>query len=215
MRLYSRAPCVTCATTFRRSGVIALARTTRRRSGSVREQRRARLGRGECEEQLEHFRPRSRPQRLDDDRVGAGAVHDAARAGAVLRRPGAAKERAVGPGAMSRHCRAGHDSLVGGRLLLVFARGSPFIGGLQVRVSSRSRCPAERRLLLLGLAERLRDVPADVRDHHAGADHRRDRRANEVRGGPRVRRDLDVRRLLPARAHGLGHRRLDERRVEP
>ena len=34
----------------------------------------------------------------------------------------------------------------------------------------------------LGLAERVLDVPADVRDHHAGPDRRRDRRAHEVLG---------------------------------
>ena len=51
---------------------------------------------------------------------------------------------------------------------LAFAPGTPILGGTEVRhalsgVTSR----AQRRLRRLGLAERVLDVPADVRDHHA------------------------------------------------
>ncbi len=50
----------------------------------------------------------------------------------------------------------------------------------EVRVLEGRRLRAERRLRLLGVAERLLDVPADVRDHHARPDRRRHRRAHEV-----------------------------------
>ena len=66
---------------------------------------------------------------------------------------------------------------------LAFAPGSPFLGGLDVRAASRASTSAPNAdYAALGLAERVLDVPADVRDHHAGADRRRDRRAHEVLG---------------------------------
>ena len=93
-------------------------------------------------------------------------------------------------------------------------RRTPFLGGLKFAFLKGVDFGAQHRLRLLGLAERLLDVPDDVRHHHAGADRRRDRRAHEVLGDHGVHRRLDVRRLLPAGPHGLGHRRPDERRVE-
>ena len=53
------------------------------------------------------------PQRLDDDLVGAGAVHDAAGPGAVLRRPRAPEEHPVGHGAVPRLRRAWSPSCGG------------------------------------------------------------------------------------------------------
>ena len=58
------------------------------------------------------------PQRLDDDLVRAGALHDAAGPGAVLRRPRAPKEHPVGHGAVPGLCRPGHHPVVGLRLQL-------------------------------------------------------------------------------------------------
>ena len=66
----------------------------------------------------------------------------------------------------------------------------------------------------LGLAQRLLHVSAHVRDHHARADRGRHRRAHEVLRGPALRGPVDVRGLFPARPHGVGRRRHDERRVE-
>ena len=55
---------------------------------------------------------RSRPQRLAADQHGAGVVHDAARSGAVLRRPGPQEERAVRARAMLPDHRPGDHPLV-------------------------------------------------------------------------------------------------------
>ena len=57
-------------------------------------------------------------------------------------------------------------------------------------------------------------LPDDVRDHYAGADHWRDRRADEVFGSDAVCGAVDVHRLFPRRAHAVGDRRHDERGVE-
>ena len=68
---------------------------------------------------------------------------------------------------------------------LVFGKGGALgsaPGQHAVRDLERRRLRAQRRLRLLGVAERVLDVPADVRDHHAGADRRRDRRTHEVLG---------------------------------
>ena len=144
-------------------------------------------------------------------------VHDPARVGAVLRRPGSAQERPVGHGSVSRLRRPGHLPLVAVRLQPGVRQGRRLRGGARqhfVRILERRHERAQRRLRLLGVAERLLDVPADVRDHHAGADRRRHRRAHEVLGAHGLHSALDVRRLLPARPHGVGRRRHDERRLE-
>ena len=49
-------------------------------------------------------------------------------------------------------------------------------------------------------------VPDDVRHHHAGADHRRLRRAHEVHGVPAVHRAVGDVRLRPAGPLGVGRR---------
>ena len=94
------------------------------------------------------------------------------------------------------------------------ARGWSFFGKLDWAFLQRRGFGAEHRLRRLGLAQRLLDVPADVRHHHAGADHRRHRRAHEVLRHPALRHPLDVRGLFPAGPHGLGRRRPDEWRLE-
>ena len=127
--------------------------------------------------------PGPRPQRLDDDLRRAGALHDAARPGAVLRRACSPQERPVRDGPMP-----GLRGLV--TILwwavgysLVFAPGhARFWAGSKFALLKGVDLGAQRRLRLLGLAERVRDVPADVRDHHAGADRRRHRRAHEILG---------------------------------
>ena len=97
----------------------------------------------------------SRPQRLDDDLGRAGALHDAAGPGAVLRRSGAPQERAVGPGAVPRLRRHGHLPVVAGRLQLrVRASGTrassagttfAFLQGRRLRAQRRLRATGCRR----------------------------------------------------------------------
>ncbi len=48
-----------------------------------------------------------------------------------------------------------------------FAPGSSVLGGLKFAFLKGVDLDAQHRLRRLGLAERLRDVPAHVRDHHA------------------------------------------------
>ena len=67
----------------------------------------------------------------------------------------------------------------------------------------RGRHPAGRH----ASRDRLRRVPADVRDHHRRADHRRDRRPREVRRLAGLRRPVGDVRLLPGRALGVRVRR--------
>ena len=82
---------------------------------------------------------RPRPQRLDDDQRRAGALHDASRPGAVLRRPGAAKERALRAGPVPGHRRPGHHPLVGCRLQPLSLRsGNAASGRLASTPSSRA-----------------------------------------------------------------------------
>ena len=52
-------------------------------------------------------------------------------------------------------------------------------------------------------ARHLRAVPSEVRDHHAGADHRIVRRARAVLGGRDVHRALQPDHLLPAGARDV------------
>src|SRR5881392_688160 len=68
---------------------------------------------------------------MDDDVRRIGAFHDIARPGALLRRARPGKKRAVCAGAMPRHSWAGHDSVVGSRLLPRFFARVSLIGGLK------------------------------------------------------------------------------------
>ncbi len=55
-------------------------------------------------------------------------------------------------------------------------------------------------------AHRADRLPDDVRDHHAGPDHRRVHEPRHVQGVPALPRRLAARGLLPVRAHVLGRR---------
>ena len=61
-----------------------------------------------------------------------------------------------------------------------FSAGTPFLGGTKFAVLDGVGPAPNTRLRVLGLAERLLHVPADVRHHHARPDRRRHRRAHEV-----------------------------------
>ena len=63
---------------------------------------------------------------------------------------------------------------------LAFGEGTPFIGDLALPVPERRRQRSQCRLRRHHPAADLHGLPADVRDHHAGADLRRLRRAHEV-----------------------------------
>ena len=93
-------------------------------------------------------------------------------------------------------------------------RGTPFIGGLdraflQGIVSDISKGIGNPNPLARDdPRDRLHLLPADVRDHHAGADRRRVRRAHEVLGDALVHRPVGDLRLRADRALGLGTGRL-------
>ncbi len=63
-----------------------------------------------------------------------------------------------------------------------------------------------------GAGKRVRDVSADLRHHHAGADHRRLRRAHEVQRHAVVQRPLAHPRLPADRSHGVERPWLPARR---
>jgi Amt family ammonium transporter len=62
--------------------------------------------------------------------------------------------------------------------------------------------------------ERVRDVPDDLRDHHAGAGDRRLRRARALRRHAALQPALAADRVLPARALGVGRRLAAEERPD-
>jgi hypothetical protein len=80
---------------------------------------------------------------MDDDVRRAGAFHDVARPGALLRRARPGKKRAVRAGAMSRHSWTGHHSLVGSRLLPRFFARVSLDRRIKVCVSARGRRATE------------------------------------------------------------------------
>ena len=73
------------------------------------------------------------------------------------------------------------------------------------RVSARRHRPLGLRAVE-DPARRADRLPDDVRDHHAGPDHRRVHESRHLQGLPDLPRRLAARRLLPVRAHALGRR---------
>ena len=138
------------------------ARPDRRRS--------ARPRRGLCPNRpLARPRPQRRRHRLDAHRHRPGAVYDPARAGAVLRRPGAGQKLPLGAHALRR---GGRPSLgpVGRRpLQSELHPGQRLDRRPQRPRPARGRRPGRTHLS----GNRFCDVPNDFCDHHPGADHRR------------------------------------------
>ena len=101
---------------------------------------------------------------------------------------------------------------------LAFTGGSPYIGGfsrafLQGIVSDISKGIGNPNPLARDdPRNRLHLLPDDLRDHHAGADRRRVRRAHEVLGDAVVHRPVGDPRLRADRALGVGTGRLPRRR---
>ena len=206
------------------------ARTARRRPGSLPHQQRpdrraqdrqGRQGRARHPDGLttavrRHVRPR--PQRLDDDQRRARALHDPARPRALLRRAGAPQERPERLRAMPRLRGPRDDPVVGGRLqprLRQELRTAPVSWAAASTSSSRASTSAPNTdycywvsqnvfamyqlmfaiitpaLIVGAIAERMKFTA-----HHE------------------VHRAVDVPRLLPAGAHGLGRDGLHERHVQ-
>ena len=147
-----------------------------------------------------------REHRVDTHLDRAGVVHDHAGAGAVLRRPRAVRQRALGAHALFR------DLLP---LLNPLDRR-----GLQPRLHRWRRTGRTRRRAVAGAPRRRRPrrpegrhtrdrvlhVPDDVRHHHAGADRRRVCRAHPVLGRAVVLRRLAGPRLCAGVPLGVGRR---------
>ena len=154
--------------------------------------------------------------RLDADLRRARAVHDDPGPRALLRGHGAQEERARHGDAELRDLLSGDDSLDRRRLQHRVHAGRLVPRRLLARVPARHglhqgrqgdhahREPPRHDDSGVGLLR----VPADVRDHHAGAHHRRIRRPHEVLGDARVHGAVVADRLLAGRAHGLGTDRL-------
>ena len=181
-------------------------RAASRRLGGVCEQR---SQNSRC--RLEDRRPRPRSQRMANDQHGPRVVHDTAWLGSFLRRSREVQECPLGSCHDDGHRRFGDHPLVPLRL-------QPHILGWQrlprrPRPSMFQRHEARKcgRGLLLDLGLHLGHVPAHFRDHHPGPDLRCHGRAHEILCGSSFHGDLDVRRLLPARPHGLGCQRLHVR----
>ena len=94
---------------------------------------------------------------------------------------------------------------------LAFGEGLAVHRRLALCLSERRGQRAQRRLRGHHPAPDLHDLPVDVRDHHAGADLRRFRRAHEVQRHAAVHDAVDADRVLPDGAHGLGQGRIPER----
>ncbi len=135
---------------------------------------------------------------------GAGAVHDPAGSGAVLRRARAREECALDPHAVLCD-RLRSDDRLGRRRLQPRVRrrrhAERLVRGLRQILSRRDR---RRHAEGQHSRDRVRDVPDDLRDHHAGAGDRRLRRARALLRHAVVQRAVADLRLLPDRALGVG-----------
>ena len=177
----------------------------------------ARLRRQDADELLAQFRR----YRLDADLDGHRADDDHPRPGLVLRRHGAQEERRRhGDDELRHHLPRQHS-------LAVLHLQSRLPRRDAVHRRARSRVPARhrqrhrqghRQSQSAGAddpRDRLLDVPADLRDHHRGADRRFVRGAHEVLGHALVHRPVGDLRLFADRALGLGtgrHLQLHQRR---
>ena len=122
---------------------------------------------------------------LDADLIGPGHAHDAG-AGLLLRRTGAEQERSQHHHAQL-HRRSGREHYLGALGLQPRLRAGPL--GLHRRprlVGAARRGTGTGALLRHHPPPGVHALPAHVRHHHPGADHRRLRRAGEVQHLPGV-----------------------------
>ena len=156
-------------------------------------------------------RPKRRRQRLDAGLRRPGADDDRSRSGPLLWRPGTPQERPRHHDAQlhphgRRHHHLGRRGLQPGvRRIFPLHRQFP------VRLPQRRRRHAQRRLRRHHSAGHLHGLPVDVRHHHAGAHLRSLRGTHEVQRHAAVHRPVDLHRLLPDGAHGLGQGRPAQR----
>ena len=121
-----------------------------------------------------------RRQRLDADLVGAGSADDRPGPGALLRRPGAQEEHSRHHDAELRHDGPGEHSVGAGGLFAGLRPRQPVHRRLRASVSARRSLTPNPDYARDHSRADLHDLPAHVRHHHAGADHRRVCRAHEV-----------------------------------
>ena len=94
---------------------------------------------------------------------------------------------------------------------LCFASGNSFIGGFEhLFLRGVGAAPDADYAATIPAAD-LHGLPADVRHHHPGADHRRLCRAHEVQRHGAVHGAVVAHRLRPHGAHGVGQGRPAER----
>ncbi len=150
-------------------------------------------------------------RRLDDRRHRARHHDVGAGAGAVLRRPGAQQEHAVGADAGVRHLLDDRRALVPVRLQPGIHRGQRVRRRLRSRLHEGNVRRRDRNVRDGGDVQQgrlhpraaLPGVPGDVRGDHLLPDRRRLRRAHEVQRGAGVHGPLVHVQLLPDRPHGL------------
>ena len=136
--------------------------------------------------------------------------------GSVLRRSGSAQKRSLRPRAMPRHRRAGHHSLVGcAATALSFMAEPARSSAIGLGHFCKGSIQPEHRLRRYWVSHNVFSMyqlmfaiitPALI----IGAIAERMKFSAILLFVDA----LDVRRLFPARAHGLGHGRFDERRLE-
>ncbi len=143
------------------------------------------------------------------DLLGPGAHDDRARPGPLLRRHGAAEERARHADAELHHHGRHLDPVGAVGLQLAFGpdKGG-IIGGLDwIGLRGVGAEPFDA-YSQDDPAPGVHAVPDDVRHHHPGAHHRRLRRAQEVLGLPALHGAVGHVHLRPAGPLGVGRRRL-------
>ena len=151
----------------------------------------------------------SRDQRREHRLHAAGGESrdaDDAGTGLLLRRPRRPVEHPLDHDPELR-VDGDHDgALVGRRLLaLLQRRQQRDLRQLRQRAAARRERPLGLRAVAHP-ARRADRVPDDVRDHHAGPDHRRVHQPRQLQVLPDLPRRLAALRLLPVRPHDLGRR---------
>ena len=93
---------------------------------------------------------------------------------------------------------------------LAFGGNGPVIGGFRTCILARCGRRSECRLCGDHSATDIHDLPADVRDHYAGADHGCDGGTDEVQRDRSFSDTVVVGRVRAAGAHGVGQGRVPE-----
>jgi len=152
-----------------------------------------------------HGQDQQRRHRLAPRVGGPRDAHDAGPR-VLLRRPGAPQERARDDHAQLLHPLP-HLGPMGPLGLLARVRTGHQRDHRRARLGRPPRGRSGARPIRRDRPARgLHGLPDDVRRHHAGAHHRRVRRAQAVQGLRRLHAALGHARLRPGRALGLGRR---------